>query len=101
MTMPEASRPAELFQLDRPTCLALLTTQHVGPLIIDAAVTMIRLVNSTAFESVEIGTDVIELAVIPAAAVRLLQRQQRDPVGDGERLHVTTELVADLLDDRQ
>ncbi|MET0578152.1 MAG: pyridoxamine 5'-phosphate oxidase family protein [Ilumatobacteraceae bacterium] len=26
--------PAELFQLDRPTCLALLTTQHVGRLIL-------------------------------------------------------------------
>ena len=35
--MSEDSRPAELFQLDRATCLALLTTQHVGRLIIDAA----------------------------------------------------------------
>ena len=48
--MPEASRPAELFELDRPTCLALLTTQHVGRLIIDAATPVIRVVNYTAFE---------------------------------------------------
>ncbi len=27
-------RPAELFQLDRATCVALLTTQHVGRLVI-------------------------------------------------------------------
>ena len=48
--MHEASRPAELFQLDRPTCLALLTTQHVGRLIIDTATPLIRVVNYTAFE---------------------------------------------------
>ena len=48
--MPETSRPAELFQLDRPTCLALLTTQHVGRLIIDANEPVVRVVNYTAFE---------------------------------------------------
>jgi uncharacterized protein len=48
--MTESRRPAELFQLDRPTCLALLTTQHVGRLIIDAAEPMARVVNYTAFE---------------------------------------------------
>jgi uncharacterized protein len=48
--MPETSRPAELFQLDRPTCLALLTTQHVGRLIIEAAEPIVRIVNYTAFE---------------------------------------------------
>ena len=40
----------------------------------------------------------VELAVIPTAAVRLPQRQDRDLVGGGERLHVATEPVADLLD---
>jgi hypothetical protein len=48
--MPEDSPPAELFELDRPTCLALLTTQHVGRLIIDAAAPVIRVVNYAAFE---------------------------------------------------
>ena len=48
--MTESRRPAELFQLDRPTCLALLTTQHVGRLIIDAAEPVVRVVNYTAFE---------------------------------------------------
>ncbi len=48
--MSETGRPAELFQLDRATCLALLTTQHVGRLIIDAAEPVIRVVNYTAFE---------------------------------------------------
>ena len=48
--MTEAARPAELFELDRPTCLALLRTQHVGRLIIDAAAPVVRVVNYTAFE---------------------------------------------------
>ena len=48
--MAESSRPAELYQLDRPTCLALLTTQHVGRLIIDAAAPVVRVVNYTIFE---------------------------------------------------
>ena len=48
--MSEAARPAELFELDRPTCLALLTTQHVGRLIIDAAAPVIRVINYTAVE---------------------------------------------------
>ena len=29
----DVDRPAELFLLDRPTCIALLTTQHVGRLV--------------------------------------------------------------------
>ena len=49
--MSESSRPAELYQLDRPTCLALLGTQHVGRLIIDAAAPVVRVVNYTIFES--------------------------------------------------
>jgi uncharacterized protein len=48
--MHEPSRPAELFELDRSTCLALLATQHVGRLIVDAAVPVVRVVNYTAFE---------------------------------------------------
>jgi uncharacterized protein len=48
--MHEASHPAELSELDRPTCLALLKTQHVGRLIVDAAAPTIRVVNYTAFE---------------------------------------------------
>jgi nitroimidazol reductase NimA-like FMN-containing flavoprotein (pyridoxamine 5'-phosphate oxidase superfamily) len=30
----EAASPSELFQLDRATCLTLLTTQHVGRLVV-------------------------------------------------------------------
>jgi hypothetical protein len=48
--MDEPTRPAELFQLDRPTCLALLTTQHVGRLIVNATDPIVRVVNYTAFE---------------------------------------------------
>jgi uncharacterized protein len=48
--MSDDGRPAELFQLDRATCLALLTTQHVGRLIIDAAPPVVRVINYTAFE---------------------------------------------------
>jgi hypothetical protein len=29
--------PAELFQLDRATCLTLLTTQQIGRLVVDGA----------------------------------------------------------------
>ena len=46
----EADRPAELFELDRSTCLALLTTQHVGRLVTAATTPVIRVVNYTAFE---------------------------------------------------
>ena len=50
--MHEPDRPAELSELDRPTCLTLLRTQHVGRLIVDAATPVIRIVNYTAFEHV-------------------------------------------------
>jgi len=43
---------AELSELDRPTCLTLLRTQHVGRLIVDAATPVIRIVNYTAFDHV-------------------------------------------------
>ena len=48
----EDAHPAELFQLDRATWLALLTTQHVGRLGIDAVAPVIRVVNDTAFEHI-------------------------------------------------
>ena len=48
--MSETSGPAGLYELDRPTCLALLRTQHVGRLIIDGATPVVRVVNYTAFE---------------------------------------------------
>ena len=35
----------------------------------------------------EVGSDVVELAVVPAGAVRLLQVQERDVVFVGEHLH--------------
>jgi uncharacterized protein len=44
----EAGR--ELVELDRSACLALLATQHVGRLIVEAAEPVVRVVNYTAFE---------------------------------------------------
>jgi uncharacterized protein len=46
----EVGRPAELSELDRPSCLRLLRTQHVGRLIVGAAAPAVRVVNYTAFE---------------------------------------------------
>ena len=51
--------------------------------------------------AVEVGTDVVELAVVPARAVGLLQGEDRDVVLGCERLHVTAEAVADLLEQRR
>jgi hypothetical protein len=51
------------------------------------------------FGSFQVGTDVIELAVIPAAAVRLLQLQDRDPMARSEGLDLASEASADLLDE--
>ena len=48
--MSETSGPAGLYELDRPTCLTLLRTQHVGRLIVDGATPVVRVVNYTAFE---------------------------------------------------
>ena len=42
--------PAELFQLDRSTCLALLTTQHVGRLVIGGDDPTVVPVNYTAVD---------------------------------------------------
>ena len=45
--------------------------------------------------------DMVELAVIPTRPVGLLERQDRDPVGVGERPDVTTEAVADVAQQRR
>jgi hypothetical protein len=44
---------------------------------------------------------VIELAVIPAAAIRFGQMQDRDTLALGEAIHVATEPVADVGDHRR
>ena len=49
---PDEPRPAELLELDRATCLALLTSQHIGRLVTDTPAAAIRVVNYTAFEHV-------------------------------------------------
>ena len=48
--MTEQPRPAELFQLDRPTCLALLAAQHVGRLVVAGAESPVVVVNYTLHE---------------------------------------------------
>ena len=48
---------------------------------------------------VEEGPDVIELAVVPTGAVRLLQLQDRDVVLLGEGLDLAPEAVPDLLEE--
>ena len=45
----------------------------------------------------EVGTNVVQLAVVPARPVRLLQREDRHLVLGGEGLHLAAETVADLL----
>lgn len=49
---PEPVRTAELVDLDRATCLAMLTSQHVGRLVTEGPAPAIRVVNYTAFEHV-------------------------------------------------
>ena len=49
----------------------------------------------------DVGTDVIDLAVIPPGPVRALQPQDRDPVVRRERLHRPHEPVADLGEQRR
>ena len=46
----------------------------------------------------EIGADVVELAIIPTGAIRLLQLQDRNLVGRGERFDLASEPGAELLD---
>jgi hypothetical protein len=43
----------------------------------------------------------IELAVVPAGAVGLLQPQDRDALCGSERLDLAPEAVADALEDRR
>ena len=45
-------RPAEMFQLDRATCLALLRTQHVGRLVVGGDEAAVVPVNFTAIDEV-------------------------------------------------
>jgi hypothetical protein len=56
-------------------------------------------VTAGPFGSLQIGADVIELAVIPAAAVGLLQQQDRDPMMPGEGLDLPPEAGTDALDE--
>ncbi len=50
--------------------------------------------------SVQVRVDVVQLAVIPAGPVRLLQVQHRDAGSRDEAVHVPPEPVADLLKQR-
>src|SRR5262249_27781 len=50
--------------------------------------------------SLQVGPDMIEFAVIPATAVRLLQRQDRDALSGGERFALPSEPIPDLLYER-
>ena len=52
VTTAEEPRPAELLELDRATCLALLTSQHVGRVVTEGPTPTIRVVNYTAFDHV-------------------------------------------------
>ena len=51
----DADRPAEMFQLDRATCLTLLRTQHVGRLVIGGDEPAVVPVNFTAVDEVEVA----------------------------------------------
>jgi hypothetical protein len=44
---------------------------------------------------------VIELAIVPARAIRLSQTQHRDVALAGERAHLSTKAVADLRQQRR
>jgi hypothetical protein len=52
VTASDKVSPAELLELDRATCLALLMTQHVGRLVTSGTPPAIRVLNYTAFEHV-------------------------------------------------
>ena len=53
------------------------------------------------FGLVQIGADMIELAVVPAAAIGLLQAQHRDPLRVRERMNLLTEPITDLGEGRR
>ncbi len=46
--------------------------------------------------SLEVGTDVVKLAIVPACAIRLLELKDGDLVLDREGLHLPAEAVADF-----
>lgn len=50
---------------------------------------------------VQVRTDVVQLAVIPAGAVRLFQVQHRDARAGGEAIHLAAEPVTDLPEQRR
>ena len=50
---------------------------------------------------VEVGTDVVDLAVVPSRPVGLLQGEDRHVVLGGEGLHLSSETVADPLEQRR
>ena len=58
-------------------------------------------VSAVALSRFHVGTDVVELAVVQAGAVRLLQGQDRDAVARRVVLDLTTEPVSDLLEQRR
>ena len=53
------------------------------------------------FGLVQIGADMIELAVVPAPAIGLLQAQHRDPLRVRERMNLLTEPITDLGEGRR
>jgi hypothetical protein len=56
---------------------------------------------AVALRALQVGPHMLELAVVPAAAVRLAQPQDRDRVRRGERSHLTTEAIASLCEQRR
>ena len=56
---------------------------------------------SRGFGPIEVGTDVVELAVVPSRPVGFLQLQDRHLMLSGEGLHLAAETVADLLEQRR
>ena len=76
-------------------CVALNT--HWNSWAATMATTPVR---PSALGPLQVGADVVELAVVPARAVRLLQLQDRNLVLGGEGLHLAAETVADLLEQR-
>jgi hypothetical protein len=50
---------------------------------------------------VHVGTDVVDLAVVEASPVDLLQLQDQDVVLLGEGVHLTAQTVADVVEQRR
>ena len=49
----------------------------------------------------EVGTDMVELAVVPSRPIGLFQGEDRHVVLGGKGLHLSTKTVADLLEQRR